>query len=194
MGYDGARATVETARRVARLSTTDWLTLPMTREVRVPARVHSHEEFASTILSLWKFMVDKERSEKEELRFLCMMYYLLGWIVGDAGKDMGSRRRVSVRLRIGLTKRHRENLELGNHIMKIVESLGVRWTRIPDTPPAERVPHGSYRWNTYFSPIFGWMYTAVLGLGWSERTTRVPVKMKWIFSARLRCVCGSSGE
>ena len=156
------------------------------RDFEVPTTISSYHTFERTIVSIWEFVSENGSRRSNRRQFLDSMYYLLGWLVGDAGKDMGSPRKMTARLRFGLSRRHPENRELGNYLMRIVGSLGIRWTRLPDTPPTERVPCGSFRWNTFYSPILGWMLTAALGLDWSGRTTRNPVKMKWVLAAPRR--------
>ena len=176
--------------------------LRLTRDFIVPAKVCSHEEFAKTILSFWRFMRDKLPSKEEEYSFLCSMYYLLGWMVGDAAKGMGSRRRHTVRIRYELSKRHPENLELGNYVMRIIQELGVWCERRADRPPRPRLkPSGSYYWDSHYSAVFGWMFTACLGLEWDQLTSYDPVSMDWLLAAPdemrlwfLRGVSDSDGD
>lgn len=165
------------------MSEAGTIRLQMSRSVEVPARICSHQEFSKTILSLWRFGLDSLPSKEEKSAFLCSMYYLLSWMVGDAGKGMGSRKRHTVRIRYELSKKHPENLELGNYVMQIIQNLGVWCERLEDKPPREFRPSGSYYWDSRYSPIFGWMFTACLGLKWDERTSYVPVTMDWVLTA-----------
>lgn len=165
------------------MSTTETIKIKLVRDVEVPAKVDSHEEFSRVILMLRGFTRGAFSSREEESAFLSSMYYLLGWMVGDAGKGMGSRRRHTIRIRYALAKTHPENLELGNYVMRIIRGMGIWCERMGDRPAKRRLPHGSYAWDSHYSAIFGWMFTACLGLEWEERTTRTPVKMKWLLSA-----------
>jgi len=149
--------------KAASMSLTGVFRLRLAHDFQVPAKVHSHEEFAETILSLWRFASEKMPSLDEEFAFLCSMYYLLGWMVGDAGKGMGSRRRHTVRIRYELSKKHPENLELGNYVKQVIQNLGVWCERMADGPARRHKPLESYYWDSHYSPIFGWMFTACLG-------------------------------
>ena len=158
--------------------------LRLKRDFQVPSKVHSHQEFAETIVSLWRFMCDSWPSLEEEGSFLCSMYYLLGWMVGDAVKGMGSRERHTVRIRYELSKKHPENLELGNYVKQIIQNLGVWCERRDDRPPRPKLkPSGSYYWDSHYSVVFGWMFTACLGLEWNQRTSYDPVAMEWVLTA-----------
>ncbi len=159
------------------------LRLRLTRDVEVPAKVRSHQEFSETILSLWRLSQDKLPSKEEGFAFLCSMYYLLGWLVGDAGKGMGSRKRHTVRIRYELSKRHTENLELGNYVKQVIQNLGVWCERMEDRPSRKYKPLESYYWDSHYSPIFGWMFTACLGLEWDQLTSYDPVVMDWVLIA-----------
>jgi len=169
--------------KAASMSLTGVFRLRLAHDFQVPAKVHSHEEFAETILSLWRFASEKMPSLDEEFAFLCSMYYLLGWMVGDAGKGMGSRRRHTVRIRYELSKKHPENLELGNYVKQVIQNLGVWCERMADRPARRHKPLESYYWDSHYSPIFGWMFTACLGLEWDERTSYDPVVMDWVLTA-----------
>ena len=184
------------------MSVPQTLKLRLARNFEVPAKVSSHEEFAKTMFSFWRFMRDKLPSKAEERSFLCSMYYLLGWMVGDAAKGMGSRRRHTVRIRYELSKKHPENLELGNYVMRIIQDLGVWCERRGDRPPRPKLkPSGSYYWDSHYSAVFGWMFTACLGLEWGQRTSYDPVSMDWLLTAPeemkvwfLRGVADSDGD
>jgi hypothetical protein len=119
---------------------------------------------------------------EERERFLHLMYYLLGWMVGDAGKGFYPKKNWA-RFQLNLCRGHQENLALGNFVMNCITLLGVPWTRIADKTPYENEPHGDFRWQSYYSEVFLWLHVACLGLSTSERTTTHPVRMRWLLSA-----------
>ena len=136
----------------------------------LPERIESSYEFQKSIGEVRKaFTGIEEHGDKEE-RFLNLMHYLLGWMVGDFGKNFSSKRPWA-RLQLDLCRKHPENLPLGNFVMNCVGILGVPYTRIADEPPREREPHGLYRWLSYFSEVFVWLFTSCMGLEHGELTS-----------------------
>ncbi len=120
-------------------------------------------------------------TDREE--FLSAMYYVLGWCVGDFGKNYGNERRLSARISFQLTKKHPENLALGDYVTECVRMLGVPCKRYGDRPASESNPNGSFLWKSAFSSVVGWLHAAALGMDWGQRTTLHPVKMDWILRA-----------
>ncbi len=110
------------------------------------------------------------------------MHYLLGWIVGDAGKGFLLNRPLA-RLQLDLCRKHPENLQLGNFVMNCVLMLGIPCKRIADGPPRKREPHGLYRWQSYYSEAISWLFTACIGLHRQELTSYDPVRMDWLLAA-----------
>lgn len=78
---------------------------------------------------------------------------------------------------------HPENLELGYYVMSCIGELGVPWTRIADGRSCKGEPHGSHRWQSYFSEAVEWFHLACLGLGREELTSYTAVRMHWLLSA-----------
>lgn len=151
----------------------------------VHAKVDSHQSFVDGISKIRDTLTGKALSvdTPEFVSLIGSMYYLLGWIVGDAGKTFTSERLLSARLTVELTRNHPENIPLGEYVGECVKSLGVPWVRRPDGKPTTTSPYGSYWWQSFHSPTFGWFHTACLGLDWRERTTRTAVKMEWLLKA-----------
>jgi hypothetical protein len=115
-------------------------------------------------------------------RFLDLMYYLLGWLVGDAGKNF-SDKHPWARMELDLSRKHPQNLQLGNFVMNCVSLLGIPCGRIKDGPPRARDNYGMYRWMSYFSEVFDWFHTACLGLERDQLTSYDSVKMYWLSTA-----------
>ena len=128
--------------------------------------------------------------------------YLLGIMVGDAGKLGGAQSRyASMNLDLQLTLKKSTNERLGEFVMMCVNSLGIDMGRIKDKPPSGRKllgknPSPAYRWASGRSPLLAWMFSVGLGLSWDETTTTDQVKMEWIFDApfifRKRFVQGTA--
>ncbi len=115
------------------------------------------------------------------------MYYLLGWFLGDLGKQYGSRRLTTAGLNLTLTKRHPENQALGDFVFfQCIQKLGVQVRRQPDRAPDKSSQYGAYRWDSRRSPLFGWFHLVCLGLEWDERASSNPVKTDWLLEAPLR--------
>jgi hypothetical protein len=149
--------------------------------VSAPLIVKSHRQFEVTILRMREALTGAPAADRNQ--FLCSMYYLSGWCVGDFGKDYGPEHLLSARFVFQLTKKHPENLALGDHVAQCVRMLGIACRRYGDRPITSNNPNGSFFWKSTFSPVVGWMHAAALGLTWRERTTLHPVKMEWMFGA-----------
>jgi len=129
-----------------------------------------------------------------------MMYYLLGWLVGDAGKNF-SKKHSWARIEIGLSRKHPQNLQLGNFVMDCISMLGMTCGRMKDGSSRATSPHGSHRWMSYFSGVFFWFHTACLGLNEDQLTSYNPVSMDWLLTAAptsiewfLRGIADSDGS
>lgn len=183
MSPDGARPPADLEFKQGRI-TGDYvaLVLQIKREMVVPERVHSHEEFADAVLWLHDALSQPGQTYVPSGELMRRAYYLLGWLVGDAGKQF-SRARSTARVSITLCKKHEENLPLGEFVSECIAMLGVPSGRIADQPPRPREPHGSYRWLSSYSGAIAWMKTACLGLSPEELTSYVPVEMDWLLTA-----------
>ena len=167
-----------------------WKTLAL------PTRIHSATEFEESVLAIRQAYTGC----RGDRTFLTMMYYLLGWLVGDAGKSFSNKHRWA-RIEIGLTRKHPQNLKLGNYVVKCISSLGITCGRIKDGSPRATNPHGSFRWMSYFSEVFYWFHTACLGLDADQLTSYHPVMMEWLLTASpgliewfLRGIADSDGS
>ncbi len=144
--------------------------------------VNSSAEFEMSVLAIRMTLKGRSEIDKDTGRFLNRMYYLLGWMVGDAGKEFAEEKPWA-RIKLNLCRKHPQNLELGYYVMICVGDLGVPWTRISDGRPYEGEPHGSHCWNSYFSAAIEWLHVACLGLGRDDLTSYTRVKMRWLLSA-----------
>jgi hypothetical protein len=156
-----------------------------TKLVSAPVVVGEHRQFDTTLLKLREKLLGIPPST-DRAEFLSSMYYVLGWCVGDFGKDHGSERRLSARIAFQLTKKHPENLALGEHVVKCIRMIGIRCRRYGDRPIAISNPNGSFFWKSAFSSVIGWLHTSALGLAWGERTTSHPVRMDWMLLAPVK--------
>ena len=156
----------------------------------------SAAEFERSVLQIREAYT---KSQEDEDRFLNSMYYFLGWLVGDTGKNF-SPTRPWARIQLDLSKKHPENLALGNSVMSCISSLGIKCGRIADGPPRKRDSYGLFRWMSYFSEVFVWFHTSCLGLGKDQLTSYDPVKVRWLLTGHrerivwfLRGIADSDG-
>jgi len=166
-----------------------WETLTL------PSKIESATEFEKSVLAIRRAYTGSQGDR----RFLDLTYYLLGWLVGDAGKNF-SPTHPWARVELGLTRKHPENLQLGDFVMNCISLIGITCGRIKDGETCAREPHGSYRWMSYFSEVFFWFHTSCLGLQREELTSYDSVKMDWLLTASpdsilwfLRGVADSDG-
>jgi len=108
----------------------------------LPTKISKAREFEKCVLTI-RCVCTGTRGDEE--RFLGRMYYLLGWLVGDAGKGFTPRELFKVRMEIGLCKGHPENSVLGQYVIDSLGMLGVLGNRIADGLATIREPHGSFR-------------------------------------------------
>jgi hypothetical protein len=114
--------------------------------------------------------------------------YLLGILLGDAGKSGGEQMRfTSMSLDLQLSKKEPSNERLGEFVCLCANSVGVEMKRAMDKSPtgatarAER-PTPAFRWMSSRSPIIAWMVRVCLGLNEGELTSVNQVRMGWILS------------
>ena len=84
---------------------------------------------------------------------------------------------------IQLTRKHPENLALGEYVAGSARLLGIGCHRTRDRQPGVGSPSGAYYWLVQRHPIFAWFHLECLGLKWNERTSYDRVRMDWILSA-----------
>ena len=149
--------------------------------ILAPRKIESYSDFIRAIRKIRA--ATGTIAEEDDNQLVHAVCYLLAWIVGDASKHLGSRRWLTMNLVLHLTRKHPENLLLGEYVMDCLRMLGVPCMRGQDGEPTRKVPNGFYSWHSRFSPIVGWLFTACLGLGWDEKTTKHPVKMEWLLGA-----------
>jgi hypothetical protein len=155
--------------------------------VRLPARITCHEDFVRSILKIRAHSGKKGGEAASRTDYIEAVYYLLAWLVGDAGKGFGSERLHTARIEVNLCRRHSENLGLGEYVTGCIRMVGVPCKRLPDKVSDPSEPHGSFRWLSGFSQVIGWMHATCLGLDWNQRTSYNPVKMDWLLSAPPEC-------
>lgn len=150
------------------------------------SKIRSPQEFEQALSRIRLASLGIQDESKAHSRFLQLMYYLLGWMVGDAGKGFHTNQKWA-RFQLELCRGHEENLILGNFVMECIDLLGIPWTRIADRPPHKGEPHGTFRWQSYYSEVFVWLHIACLGLARHESTTRDQVRMTWLLSSSPEC-------
>jgi len=117
---------------------------------------------------------------KENLKPL-FFSYILGMMIGDASKTGIKRsRRITRRIQLRLTTRHKSNENVGEFLKLCLESLGLKVNRGKDCPTGKRNTHPFYAWHSQCSPLIEWIFNVCLGLNNEEKTTYNAVKIDWI--------------
>ncbi|MDA4128733.1 MAG: hypothetical protein OK422_04710 [Thaumarchaeota archaeon] len=129
-------------------------------DLALPKEISSPLEFEGSVIQIRKSLSGLENDNE---KFSYMMYYLMGWLVGDAGRNFHPRQ-LWARFQLDLSRKYKENLALGNFVKGCVLMLGVPCRRIADGPIRKRDFHGLYRWLSYYSPVFAWFHSTCLGL------------------------------
>ena len=113
---------------------------------------------------------------------LSLIGYLLRVMIGDASKRKGSSR-PKMFIELQLTKRHPDNLRLGEFVGLCANVSGIRFSRIKDNFVGPRVPYGRFHWKSENSEFVYWLFTRCLGLRSGELTTWHAVVVDWILAA-----------
>lgn len=151
------------------------------KSILAPVIVASHRQLDAVVLRIAEILTGAPVKNRRE--FLGAVYYLLGMVRGRSGKNYGAESRLSSRIVVQRTKKHPENLEVGEYVVEIVRGLGIWCKRYKDRTTSTSNPNGSFHWKSAFSPVIGWFHSAALGLKWEERTTTDPVKMERMTTA-----------
>ncbi len=112
--------------------------------------------------------------------------YLLGMMLGDAGKPGGVQERfTSVSLDLQLSEKETPNQRLGEFVCMCANSLGIRMGRTLDKKPTGNTrnaeePTPAYRWLSSRSALLAWMFQVCLGLRPGELTSAHQIRMEWI--------------
>ncbi|HZW84883.1 MAG TPA: hypothetical protein VFE91_03140 [Nitrososphaerales archaeon] len=115
--------------------------------------------------------------------------YLLGMLVGDAGKRGGLQSRVSsMNIDLQLKRDEPTNERFGEFVCYCAGLFGLEMHRIKDKPPSGtqllgESPSFAFRWISQRSPLVAWMFHDCLGLGWEELTSLNPLRMDWLFTS-----------
>ena len=145
------------------------------------SRVTSYRDFVETVLKSGKTSVTGGVTKPG--RLVGSAFYLLGWFLGDLGKHYRNELRMVMDIDIQLTRKHPENLALGEYVAGSARLLGIGCHRTRDRQPGVGSPSGAYYWLVQRHPIFAWFHLECLGLKWNERTSYDRVRMDWILSA-----------
>jgi hypothetical protein len=107
--------------------------------------------------------------------------YLLGFLIGDAAKRKATPGS-EMFMELMLTKKHEENLRLGELVCLCANACGIRFSRINDRVMNDRLPYGRYHWKSQHSALVTWMFEKCLGLRHGQLTTYDPVSIDWVCS------------
>jgi hypothetical protein len=163
--------------------------------IQVPMQVRGGKDVKDLISQLKGLPTMFERAQQlrvaaGEINRLAMFGFLLGVMLGDAGKQHSlhvksshSHRLPSLNLTLELTMHFKYNIRFGEYTALCCNSLGLKMIRAADcsAKPQERLSKwGTYSWRSERSPLLAWIFNRCLGLNFDETTTGVPVRMDWI--------------
>jgi len=164
--------------------------------IRVPDKISSFDDIVEVVEELTPISdvtatVTRFRLRQIEFESMRveMFGYLLGILVGDAGKRGGRLQRVSsMNIDLQLIKSQSSNENLGEFVCCCCGLFGLRMHRIKDKPPSGEqlrglAPSYAFRWTSVRSPVIGWMFHVCLGLNWNQTTSIDPIKMDWMMES-----------
>lgn len=147
--------------------------------------VNQLKPLSSTYERAQRFGLDKQRGDAMRPE---LFSYLLGFMLGDAGKSGGVQLRfTSMNLDLQLSCAEKSNERLGEFVSLCANSLGIVMERHSDKMPtgdtalAEQATP-AYRWTSSRSPLIAWMFQVALGLKPGQLTSVNEVMMEWILS------------
>jgi hypothetical protein len=161
--------------------------------IQVPIRVSNYSDIEKVVGQLTPLsqvfelgaQLGLSESQVQSMR-LELFAYLLGMMVGDLGKSGGQQKRfASTHIDLQLSQKHESNYRFGTFVCLAASTLGIKMHRIHDKEPTGTTrlaqnPTSAYRWMSKRSPLFAWMFSACLGLQWTQLTSYNPVQMQWI--------------
>jgi transcriptional regulator with XRE-family HTH domain len=163
--------------------------------ISVPVSISGYSDLVKVVQALepnqealdraGRFGISNEDVRLKRIEFYA---YLLGMVLGDAGKLGGEQERFcSMNLDLQLTTKHDSNEALGEFVCFCVNALGFDMDRVQNKQPSGisllgKDPAEAYRWSSERSPIFAWMFNVCLGLDWGNTTSLTKVNMDWISS------------
>src|SRR2546430_13274833 len=157
-----------------------WIATEST--ILTPRRVDSFDQFADANLKLGNALVARQPvGSRESTASAC---YLLGWFLGDIGKHYRNEAKPTMDIDIELTRKHPENLVLGEYVAGCIRGFGIGCKRTLDRPSRDGLPNGAYCLTSQRHPIFAWFHLACLLLKCHERTSYEGVKMDWLQSGQ----------
>ncbi|MDA4126244.1 MAG: hypothetical protein OK452_03435 [Thaumarchaeota archaeon] len=113
--------------------------------------------------------------------------FVLGTLLGDAGKGLRSERRFpSMKVSLVLSKAKKNSARFGDFASFCVNSaLGLRMHRIKDAPASNKRYSKSdcFQWIAPVSPLFAWIFQVMMGLKRGEKTTYDQLRADWILAS-----------
>ena len=175
-----------------------WLSINTTRGgllvgpwVQVPTKIHSFEDIKFVLdqlmpldetYDLTKIFGLKNR-DLITLKYSCF-YYLLGMLLGDGAMCKGnSRRFVTRRITLNMTKRHKTNKKICQYTEMCCNLIGLRMKRTKDDKPSRKNKHYFYRWQGQCSQLVNWISKVCFGLEKDEVKTYTLIKSDWIIKS-----------
>jgi hypothetical protein len=162
----------------------------------VPRKIGGYRDLAQLVAGLTPLEKAYTRAarfglRREEVNALKedLFAYVLGIMLGDAGKPGGVQQRfTSMNLDLQFSQKEPTNEGLGEFVCMCVNSIGIKMKAAADKMPSgttafAEVPMPAFRWISGRSAIIAWMFVVGLGLRPNELTSVDHVKMPWILDA-----------
>lgn len=125
-----------------------------------------------------KFDLNKDDLSRFRVLFFS---YLLGVLVGDAGKvPIKRNQRITRRISLSLTKKYESNFRFGEFTSLCANVLGLRMKRIKDSKPGKLNKYSFFRWSSQSSELIEWIFNVCLGLKHGQLTTCDSVNLGWV--------------
>ncbi len=155
------------------------------RFIQVPIKIKDHNDILEVLGQLKELRSDKFKDQENKFGYTDKEFalgYVIGMMISDSDKDR-SIETVSTRLRLGLSRKHESNLNIGEAFCYCLGKLGIMTKRAKDGKSSRKTPHGKFIWRSQYSPLISWLKQCCLGLNLKETTTYTPVKVNWILKS-----------
>jgi len=152
--------------------------------IQVPIRLEKYVDVLKVLKQVKEIESGKMRVFKKKFRGIDEEFalgYILGLMISDSDKD--SQNTISTRLRLGLSKKDRSNLNIGEAFCYCLGMLGITAKRFKDGKASRKAPNGRFVWRSQYSPLISWLKKSCLGLNRKETTTYTPVKCDWMLKS-----------
>lgn len=164
------------------------------RAFLAPTEIHSYKDIQEFVNQFPAVQCDHPALRRfglsvdwVELHKMELFGFLLGFLVGDAGKYFpeyidNTRHYTGISLNTNM-KAIDSNIRILTYVQLCLSVIGIQSHEIVPAP-------GTTRWTSESSNILTWIFKVCLGLNSGERTSRNPVKMDWLLTCPQEFLTG----